>query len=328
MREEKSAVRSSDTMLKGIDGSNPLGFLAALGTLRVTSLVWPGRDVRMRWQRESGAWRPVLGYREEAGEDEIAEVVTTYCRTGRQDPEEDKLESAAAFPHFAFDRNTSKLEPARLREVAATARQSSTPGDRTFADFVAAVGSDGCVDDGYVQDTALRTMSGAGWQDFLGTMLTLAEDVEPEHVRSALFLPWAYSDPLKNHSMRWDPRDDKRHAYQWTDPTHSSERRTGGMWGANRLAIEGFVLMSTAPTGSGLQTTGFRDSGKREPQWRWPLWSGDLNVEVCASLLALPLLQKRDPPPDALRAMGIEEVFESRRIAVGYFRNFTPARAV
>ena len=59
--------------LKGIDGANPLGFLAALGALRGLTMAArrgtlgrSGRDpassrVTMHWTMLAGAWRPVVG---------------------------------------------------------------------------------------------------------------------------------------------------------------------------------------------------------------------------------------------------------------------------
>ncbi len=47
-------------LLAGLDGSNPLAFLAALGTLRALSLAWPDRNVKMAWTQHSAAWRPVI----------------------------------------------------------------------------------------------------------------------------------------------------------------------------------------------------------------------------------------------------------------------------
>ena len=36
-------------LLTGLDGANPLAFLAALGTLRGLTLAWPERRVRLSW---------------------------------------------------------------------------------------------------------------------------------------------------------------------------------------------------------------------------------------------------------------------------------------
>ena len=36
-------------VLNGLDGANPLAFLAALGTLRGLTLAWPERRIRLSW---------------------------------------------------------------------------------------------------------------------------------------------------------------------------------------------------------------------------------------------------------------------------------------
>lgn len=48
-------------VLKGLDGSNPLGFLAALGTLRALTSAWPDRNPRMCWRLCNGVWHPKIG---------------------------------------------------------------------------------------------------------------------------------------------------------------------------------------------------------------------------------------------------------------------------
>ena len=46
-------------ILSGLNGSNPLAFLAALGALRVLAISLPIRKIRLAW-RASGQWLPVL----------------------------------------------------------------------------------------------------------------------------------------------------------------------------------------------------------------------------------------------------------------------------
>ncbi len=48
---------ANQLLLAGLDGRNPLAFLAALGTLRSLTSTWPARQVRMSWQ-SLGGWRP------------------------------------------------------------------------------------------------------------------------------------------------------------------------------------------------------------------------------------------------------------------------------
>ena len=49
----------NELTLTGLDGSNPLGFLAALGVLNVLDDATGGSQGRLLW-REEGYWRPVL----------------------------------------------------------------------------------------------------------------------------------------------------------------------------------------------------------------------------------------------------------------------------
>lgn len=51
-------------LLPGLDGSNPLGFLAAMGLLRLLTLTSDGQATRrqpcLRWVISRAAWRPVI----------------------------------------------------------------------------------------------------------------------------------------------------------------------------------------------------------------------------------------------------------------------------
>lgn len=48
----------SEIVLKGIDGANPLGFLAAAGTMAIANDIWPNR-IRMTWRRLN-SYQPIL----------------------------------------------------------------------------------------------------------------------------------------------------------------------------------------------------------------------------------------------------------------------------
>ena len=261
--------------LVGLRADNPLAFMAALGTLRVAGAAFDQGTVRMRWQISSGAWTPALcftGVRrkvtvERFDEDELVARLHDWMS---------KSSGRRAFG-IADDLT---LSPEAFRAVSASAAADATPGDRAFVDFIAAFGSDAAElrdngkASGKIADTAFRTMSGAGHQHFLGFMRTLAEDVGPDHLRRALFVPWRYDDPLESHSMRWDPVDDVRYALRWRDSSGDPERkRSGTMWGANRLAIEALPLLPTMPIErSGLATVGFSISKAAGAAWTWPVW--------------------------------------------------------
>ena len=300
-----------DTLeLTGLDGSNPLAFLAALGTLRMLSIHSPRSSVRLHWVSR-GSWCPVLSGADGMNADAILDAL------------EEPLRSMSEHPALTIDRNL-KIPPAAYRQFSLGAvDDAATTGNRTWPDFAAAFGCDALEEDGVILDTAFRTMSGAGHQHFLETMKTLAELTTREDLERSLFQPWDYADDRP--SLRWDPADDRRYALRWKEPSGEPIRT---MRGANRLAIEALPLFPTAPVGSALETTGFQTGGSRHTFFTWPIWETPASLDVVRSLLSLPEIQQQRPRREVLRAMGIVDVFRSQRLTIGKFRNFAPARSV
>ncbi|MGH2405345.1 MAG: type I-G CRISPR-associated protein, Cas3-extension family [bacterium] len=297
---------------RGLDGANPLAFLAGLGTLCTLTRAWPDRMVRIGWQRSAGAWRPLLATDTRATETEVVAALDRELRR----------EGARRPFELGPDLNVT---PDHFREVAGKVA-SADPPDRRSADFLAAFGCEAMVSNGTIQDTALRTMSGAGHQHFLDSMKELVARTTAEHLRAALFDSWRYDD--ERPSMRWDPSDDRRYALRWRDPSKDQIRTVRG---ANRLAVEALVLFPTAPVGSRLETTGFRGRGSRDTYWRWPIWTAPVSVDVVRSLVALSWIQPIGERPfdrEMLTRMGIAEVYSSQRLTVGKYRNFSPAQPV
>ena len=99
------------------------------------------------------------------------------------------------------------------------------------------------------------------------------------------------------------------------------------MYGANRLAVEALPLLPTAPVGRRLDTTGF---SRRDGRifFSWPIWTPPIDLDTLKSLLALSMLQDREPKHAQLEKMGVVEVYRSERITNGKYRNFTVAVSV
>ena len=313
---DRHPAASSEHRLSGIDGGNPLAFLAALGTLRSLTSAWPDRLVRMSWF-PAGPWRPVLHLDPPATRDDLIGALDVQLKRMCGHPVWSLGPDLTVSPETFRGRCT--------RPAARIARDRESP-DRIWADFAAAFGCEATTTEGgLIQDTALRTMSGAGHQHFLQFMALIAERTGPEHIEKALFRPWRYDDPVEKQTLRWDPADDVRRALRWRDPSGDPQRRRrGGMLGANRLAIEALPLLPTIPIGGVLRTTGFAARKSEGTSWTWPLWSGPLPLDVVRSALALSGLQRRPEDP-ASRALGIVEVYRARRLTIGKFRAFAPA---
>lgn len=300
--------------LSGLDGSNLLAFLAALGTLRTLSRALDDMSIQLHWEAR-GMWTPVLSGPFPNDDQEAMDLILFSLHT--------QLQNMAGHPVLTVANNLN-MSPRQFRQVATAAVQlAHQSGDRTGVDFVAAFGCDAISEDDVISDTAFRTMSGAGHQHFLKTMHDLVALTEPEHLKRSLFEPWDYADDRP--SLRWDPADDRRYALRWNEPSGDPIRT---MRGANRLAVEALPLFPTAPVGNKLETTGFRTGGSRNTFFSWPIWETPISIDVVRSLLALPELQLDAPPRDKLRPMGIVDVLRSQRLTIGKFRNFAPSQSI
>jgi len=112
------ASEGRDLVLRGLDGSNPLGFLAAIGVLAIASDEESIR-VRMGWTEEE-AWHPFLHINPDSCTDRLPEILLTGLkatkRTSRGNPDEVKL------------RDELQEARRRLRSVPKAARKNeSTP---------------------------------------------------------------------------------------------------------------------------------------------------------------------------------------------------------
>ncbi|MGA2593154.1 MAG: hypothetical protein ABSH32_24835 [Bryobacteraceae bacterium] len=301
-------------VLGGIEGSNPLGFLTAVGALRLFDMMWREQGVRLRWIRRGG-WRP--------------EVLRL--------PIEDELELCRLLhdetpwaPLEVFKELGSNLTVTRplFESVVRSASAGTTAADRRAPDFAAAFASDVFEDKdkGRVEYTDLCFITGSGHQDFLGTANGLARCTGPEHLREALFGPWRYAD--KGLSMRWDPDDAKEYALRWRDPSIGG---ASSVWGASRLAFEALPLFSTVPTETGLRTTGFRKRN-RAHEFTFPIWTQPASIDTVRSLIALRELGEDTPDRMRMHAMGVEDIFRAQRVRIGQGANFKvsfrPTRAV
>lgn len=295
---------NSRVPLTGIDASNPLAFLAALGTLVVASRFAP--SARMKWETGSGRLFPVL-----LG---VAENSETFLDALTQE-----LQS---LPTTVFDVNPRL--PFDADSFRAFLLQAAMAADLRDAAFGCALGSEVCRDDksGTFRDTAFRMVrSGdSGGNGLLAYAKKIRETTDATCLRRTLFIQWDYADAPPE--FRWDPAGDRPYALGWRDPSKTATRT---MLGANSLALEALPLFPVVPEGSRVRTTGFSRIEK-QVFFTWPVWSFPLAVDVIRSLLALSQLSEKKPDRSALMEQGIFEVYRCRRFASSqYYSNFSPA---
>jgi hypothetical protein len=110
--------------LTGLDGTNPLGFLAALGTL-VTVHGAGERGVRLRWQR-GVTWMPVIEGASARDADELSEIVARGLRGREVAPEAEQQRTIAAKEADAAKKAlVSKEKEVRKRKLKGNARKEA-----------------------------------------------------------------------------------------------------------------------------------------------------------------------------------------------------------
>ena len=314
-KAQQTTPERREFALKGLDGGNPLGFLAAVGALQSATAMEPAGDWRMWWQQDDGPWHPTLAGITDLAAEQLVERLADYLR-------------AADNEALAIGKNLT-ISPDSFRELAQNAQDSADYAHRRRADFIAAFGCETAADakGRVIQDTALRTMAGAGHQHFLDTMRQTVQQTGAEQLRRSLFEPWERKD--RRLGLRWDPDEARRYALRWREP--SGEPATTER-GANRLAIEALPLLPTAIGGRGrqatLQTTGFKAERGRGVDFSWPLWTCPVTIATVASMLRLEGLRRQEPDHGKLAPLGIAAVYRSRRVTEGKQRNFMPATPV
>jgi hypothetical protein len=305
---------STDLTLAALQGSSLLGFMASLGAFRTLAMLPEGSDIRMRWIPGGGSFCPVLRLPSPAAPEVIIEKLHAVLR-GLADHYVITVDKDLKIPRGVF------------RKLAAKAAEDFlTHTDPTAASMVSAFGCDAVGnEDGTIEDTAFRTMSGAGHQHFLEFMNLLAKETTPEQLREALFGPWRYRD--SSPTMRWDAEDDRRYALRWDEPSKDPVRTVRG---ANLLAIAALPFFPVVPvSGSTVATTGFSGQRSRDTFVTWPIWKGWLSVDAVRSLLGFKEFQWRSEIPTKLLEMyGLEAIYRSQRITLGKYRNFTPASPI
>lgn len=336
---------SHSMTLRGLDGSNPLAFLAALGTFRVLSVCGKYPHVRLFWQEIDGGWRPILSFTFESAngsidhsrvdaidDDEIVDVMDKYLR---QPPQQELLKAIG--PNLTITGRRLRALGSDALQAFVESRESLQCRERlATCEFVSAFGCDAITSEGdpdsTMQDTAFRTMSGAGHQHFVSFMLELIDSADASHLHKTPFQTWDYQDSGRGANMRWDPADDRRYALRWKNPSADPNMT---MRGANRLAIEALPLFTTAPVARRLETTGFVQRRREGVRWTWPIWTVPVDLETCRCLLQLPEIQplpvsasedEQDRWRQTWARRGVAALYQSQRITIGKFRNFTPAK--
>ena len=235
----RQAPQNEQLVLTGIDGSKPLGFLAALGVFRTLGKLTNGSGYKFSWTQTCGAWRPAIFSSDDTSmsEDWLLDALLEHL--------ENEADQFAAL-------RLAELDGPRRRMFHKIA-DASDAKHRDDADWLSCNGSDARTENEISQLQTSR-------KDYHPkSVRRLVSETTRSHLQRSLFEQWDYSDPIAGISLHVEPREDRRHAYQWNTPSGDPTAKTGGgMIGANRLALEAWPLFQSLPAaGDRLATVSF-----------------------------------------------------------------------
>ena len=294
------------TLLPGLPGDNPLGFLAALGAQ--TALADHTADHRLHWTDDPIS-HPVLSPARSL--DEIAHAVNDMAKVWLGGPALDETIDPGL-----------KLRPDDIREYLRRGRAARSSGSLSAC----LLAENSLDNNGKAKPTDLYFT--AGQQRFVTMARTILGEVTEEEVVDDIARPWRYHS--ERGSLMWDCVDDRDHALSAADPTNKSRNPKLTNPGAEALAVIGLSRYPCFASPQGTLTQGCSGTWKRG-LFVWPLWSTPATMRAVRSLLAHVVAPEHDERRSAwYQAWGVHRVLQSqiRRSSQGGYGTFGPPLVV
>lgn len=283
--------------LTGLDVQDPLAFLAALGTLLAVT------DQCVTKKLPTPRMSFTLGARFEAvlhaavDNETLLDLLTADLAevAGRGEGPRDRF--------LTFSYPDEKGRPIRdlkpplqhFREFVHAQIEQGRQKNRRTIDWAAAALTDVAKDNnGNGKPFALHFT--AGNQRFLVIANELLDGagkksaqraVDRKDLEEAVFGPWSNSRALKVFS--WSPTQDRPYALRAIDPAKDPKRGTPG---ADWLALRGIGLLSSAPVGSKIATSGVHGRWK-SATFSYPIWTDPLNADQVRMLVRHPAVSAK-----------------------------------
>ena len=297
---------SDVTLLPGLPGDNPLGFLAALGVQ--VALADQSADHRLHWT-DDPIPHPVLS--PARGLDEIAQAAGAVATAWLDGPVLDK----------SIDPGL-KLQAGDIRKYLRRGRAARSPGSLS-----ACLLAENSLDNNRKAKPSDLYFT-AGQQKFVSMARTILGEVTEEEIVDDMAKPWSYRSPRE--SLMWDCVDDRDHALSAADPTNKSRNPKLTNPGAEALAVIGLSRYPCFASSQGTLTQGCSGSWKRG-LFVWPLWTAPATARSVRALLSqVAAPEGNERRAGWYRAWGISRVMQSqiRRSSQGGYGTFGPPRVV
>lgn len=282
----------AEISLRALEGSNPLGFLAALGCLVGLSRQIPDKTPTLRWTDDVVPTAVISGPSDES--EVVAHLMADLDSWQASAVLDDGPEGAPL--------DEVKLEPAQLRRWVHVTRAAASPGVRGDVDLLCGLVAETALDNnGNAKPTDLHFL--AGQQRLLDMARQLRSKLTKQDMEEGLFGPWRRQSSLP--SLGWDVAGERVYALRAINPTKEEKL---GVAAANWLGFIGLSLLPVMARNGAAATTGGGGGWKRGT-FTWPLWDVPLTEAVVASVIGLSGLA--DISAAELQARGLIQVLRS-----------------
>ena len=254
------------THLTGLEGTNPLGFLAALGV----QAVFMDEDERPRlwWSTDV---TPHAIVNDSFTVERIADQALSLAVRWR--------DCSATNPRRLDGTPIPKGDELKLAPEDIRTYLCRSYAGETGSDLAAALLAEGSLDNSGVAKPSDLYFT-AGQMKFLGMTRTLLGTVVRDEILTGLVGPWAYASELP--SLGWDVADDRVYALRANNPAPDKKLTNPGpealaIFGLSRHAVFGARDRTLTQGCSGSWKTGY---------YSWPLWHRPATSFAVKSLMA------------------------------------------
>ncbi len=262
------------TVLKGIDGSNPLGFMASVGLLR---LLKAQDNIARLWFTEDGAFYACIECNPAL---DIPGIVVKDAEEAAG-PQPWRLEYEKQEKRGIKVVADLKAPPEQFSGYLNSAIDRWLAQQQEQADYAAAYGTDVARDGrGNTKPTAFHFT--AANQEFLGAVEETRGKITREWVEDSFDDRDCKIKPGMN--LRWDPDSERSRALMGINPNDDGTTVNAPVeW----LAFRGLPAFPSVPIGDWVATCGVTGRGQNELRFHWPLWSRGASYPTVRSLLLL-----------------------------------------
>ena len=295
--------------LTGFEGTNPLGFLAALGTQ--VALVAEGARARLYWSNDIV---PHAILDADLTLEKIAVQIMETLTKWKKSPAVNPTLDDGATMHKGDELKISKQD---IRHYLASASQDDVAGG-----LATALVAEGSLDnEGVAKPSDLYFT--AGQQKFLEMVRKIMNCVSLEDVHTGLRGPWKYSSRLP--SLGWDVADDRVYALRSSNPSSETKPTNPG---PESLAVLGLSLHPVFAGSKRTLTQGCSGTWKKS-RYAWPLWNKPASLPAVKSLLAHSYKPNRERSR-WLHSWTVFQILESpiKRSEQGGYGTFGPSEVV